>query len=131
MYFNFSRQLFLQLHYYYSSHNYLQQCIYNYILLYGISIVSLLFYTHAHRHVIYVRCKKSSDNKTTTKDNTFFFLTFSDKCALQTRAFLTIISVQSARFVLFRATAVIVLFWSGSGSRYALKFQIGASTTSI
>ncbi len=61
----------------------------------------------------------------------FFFLTFSDKCALQTRAFLTIISVQSARFVLFRATAVIVLFWSGSGSRYALKFQIGASTTSI
>ncbi len=79
-----------------------QKCMYNYRWL-SITFVSLLFYTHAHRHYfiydIFVRCNKSSDAPI-TKDNTLFNLS-DKKCELQSRAFLTIVSVQSAHFILF------------------------------
>ncbi len=46
--------------------------------------------------------KKSLEAPITTKDNSLLYWTFSDKkCALQTPAFLTIVSVQSTRFISF------------------------------
>ncbi len=82
-------------------------------------IVSLLFYTHAHRHYlihdIFVRCQKilrrAHNNKRTFSDK---------KCALQARSCLTMVSVQSARFIEFNHSCRGFL----CGSRYA-------STTSI
>ncbi len=94
----------------------------------SIYIVSLLFYTHAHTHYfihsIVVKYKKSSDAPIKTE-------TFSDKkCELQTRSCLTMVSVQSARFISFNHRFRRFLL-SGRDSRNALTFQIEASTTSL
>ncbi len=89
-----------------------QQCMYNYWWL-SIQFVSLLFYTHAHRHYfiydIFVRCNKSSDAPI-TKDNTLFNLS-DKKCELQSRAFLTIVSVQSAHFISFNHSCRLCFVW--------------------
>ncbi len=84
---------------------------------------SVCCFTHMHTDIIsyttVVRCKKSSDAPITTKDNTllnlfFFFIywTFSDKkCVLQTWAFLTMVSVQFARFIAFNHSCRRFFVW--------------------